>query len=263
MPVVSKFAGRGKSKIFKIESEYTFIQTLGVGTYGEVKLASWVSDPSKLVAIKIAKGQTSIHMLKNEAEILKKLSHECFPQFIDFKIDEFTNKAYLIIEYFEGSTLDSYLEDHSFDEVEALNHLKLLTDAIKYLHSNKIAHRDLKPQNIIVTQDSKVKVIDFNISKRFVDRSFDEDEKVSWLNLVSWFLIICKTMLTIICIGFEVWAEVLHTDLLTDVCSSRDSFSWLLFRKYWYLGTRNHFPINAMRNWDIINSKFKIKIRCN
>ena len=263
MPVVSKFAGRGKSKIFKIESEYTFIQTLGVGTYGEVKLASWVSDPSKLVAIKIAKGQTSIHMLKNEAEILKKLNHECFPQFIDFKIDEFTNKAYLIIEYFEGSTLDSYLEDHSFDEVEALNHLKLLTDAIKYLHSNKIAHRDLKPQNIIVTQDNKVKVIDFNISKWFVDRSFDEDKKVSWLNLVSWFLIICKTMLTIIWIGFEVWAEVLHTDLLTDVCSSRDSFSWLLFRKYWYLGTRNHFPINAMRNWDIINSKFKIKIRCN
>ena len=192
MPVVSKFAGRGKSKIFKIESEYTFIQTLGVGTYGEVKLASWVSDPSKLVAIKIAKGQTSIHMLKNEAEILKKLNHECYPQFIDFNIDEFTNKAYLIIEYFEGSTLDSYLEDHSFDEVEALNHLKLLTDAIKYLHSNKIAHRDLKPQNIIVTQDNKVKVIDFNISKRFVDRSFDEDEKVSCLNLTSWLLTFIK-----------------------------------------------------------------------
>ena len=179
MPVESKFVGRGKTKIFKIESEYTFIQTLGVGTYGEVKLASWVSDPSKLVAIKVSKGHTSINMLKNEAEILKKLNHEWFPKFIDLKIDDFANKAYLIIEYFEGNTLDSYLEDHEIDETDTLNHLKMLAEAIKYLHSNKIAHRDLKPQNIIVTIDSKVKVIDFNISKRFVDRSFNEDKKVS------------------------------------------------------------------------------------
>lgn len=179
MPIVSKFANRGKSKAYKIESEYTLMKTLGVGTYGEVKLASSVSDSSKLFAIKIVKGQTSIHMLKNEGEILKKLDNEWFPKFIDFKIDEFSNKAYLIIEYFEGKTLDKFLEESSFEEIEALNHLKLLSNAIKYLHSNKIAHRDLKPQNIIVTRDCKVKIIDFNISKKFIDRSFDEDEKVS------------------------------------------------------------------------------------
>ena len=178
MPVVNKFVGRAKSKKFKIEFEYVFIQILGVGTYGEVKLASLVSDPNKLVAIKIAKGQTSTRMLHNEAEILKKLHHECFPKFIDFKIDEFANKSYLIIEFFEGDTLDSYLDNNTLSELEALENLKLLAEAIKYLHSNKIAHRDLKPQNIIVTKDRNIKVIDFNISKQFIDRSFDE--KVSF-----------------------------------------------------------------------------------
>ena len=164
-----------KSRIHQIESEYEFIETLGVGTYGEVKLALDTSDPSKHVAVKIAKGQTSITMLKNESEILKNLNHEWFPKFIDYQIDELSNKAYLIIEYFEGKTLDLYLEDNTFTEESALDHLTSLSSAIEYLHSSKIAHRDLKPQNIIVTQDNKVKIIDFNISKHFIIRSKTDD----------------------------------------------------------------------------------------
>ena len=85
-PNTSKFSLKRWSQFYNIESEYKYIETLGVGTYGEVKLASYKSDTKKIVAIKIAKGQTSIHLLRNEAEILKKLNYECFPAFIDFKI---------------------------------------------------------------------------------------------------------------------------------------------------------------------------------
>ena len=174
-PNMNKFSLRGKSKLFNIESEYKFLETLGVGTYGEVKLASYVSDSTKFVAIKIAKGQTSIHLLRNEAEILKKLNHECFPNFVDFKIDEISNKAYLIMEYFKGKTLDQYLEEQKFSEEKALSHIITLVNAIKYLHFHKIAHRDLKPQNVIITHDDQVKIIDFNVSKKFVARSSESD----------------------------------------------------------------------------------------
>ena len=174
-PDTSKFSLKRWSQMFNIESEYTFIETLGVGTYGEVKLASYKSDPTKFIAIKIAKGQTSINLLRNEAEILKKLNHECFPAFIDFKIDEISNKAYLIMEYLEGQTLDLHLENLKFSEEKALCNIISFVNAVKYLHSNKIAHRDLKPQNVIVTNDGHVKIIDFNISKKFVIRSTEDD----------------------------------------------------------------------------------------
>ena len=86
-------------------------------------------------------------------------------------IDEISNKAYLVMEYLEGQTLDLYLENLKFSEEKALCKIISLVNAVKYLHSNKIAHRDLKPQNVIVTNDGQVKIIDFNISKKFVIRS--------------------------------------------------------------------------------------------
>ena len=180
-PIIDKLSLCSRGKSLWIESEYKVLETLGVGTYGEVKLASCVSDKDKLVAVKIAKGQTSIQMLRNEAEILKNLNHECFPKFIDFKIDELCNKAYLIIEYFKGKTLDLYLEDMKLSEKESEGHMIKLVEAIKYLHTNKIAHRDLKPQNVIMTNDGQIKIIDFNISKRFITRS--SEDNIMWITI--------------------------------------------------------------------------------
>ena len=89
-------------------------------------------------------------------------------------IDEISNKAYLVMEYLEGQTLDLHLENLKFSEEKALCNIISLVNAVKYLHSNKIAHRDLKPQNVIVTNDGQVKIIDFNISKKFVIRSTED-----------------------------------------------------------------------------------------
>ena len=47
--------------------------------------------------------------------------------------------------------------------------VKQLLEAVKYMHENKVMHRDLKPDNIIITEDGTVKLIDFNSAKKFGD----------------------------------------------------------------------------------------------
>ena len=83
------------------------------------------------------------------------------------------------MEYIEGLPLDEYIEEHgTMTEEEAGKFLLMLIKAIHSLHSKGIAHRDIKPQNILITDDKKLKLIDFNISKKMKERrSLDEDQK--------------------------------------------------------------------------------------
>lgn len=94
----------------KIEDHYEFGIKLGVGTYGEVRQATCKAT-SKPVAIKICRGKTAIEVLRKEADVLRQLSDNCFPNFIDFRINAVLNRAYLVMELIEGETLDKLVEN--------------------------------------------------------------------------------------------------------------------------------------------------------
>lgn len=93
----------------KIEDNYEFGVKLGVGTYGEVRQATCKAT-SKQVAIKICRGKTAIEVLRKEADVLRQLSDNCFPSFIDFRVNSVFNRAYLVMELIEGETLDKLVE---------------------------------------------------------------------------------------------------------------------------------------------------------
>ena len=140
---------------------------IGSGTYAQVKSATHI-DSGKCYAVKIWKGDTSVRMLDQEASILKELNSDYFPKYHDYKFDEASNTAYLFMELIEGDTLEEIWEEK--DAVipsEATSILLQLSEAISTLHEQGIAHRDIKPQNILVTKSNVVKLIDFGISARF------------------------------------------------------------------------------------------------
>lgn len=71
------------------------------------------------------------------------------------------------MKYFEAQTLNEHIiESGCLSESEAKKCFRVLIDAINLLHNNKIAHRDIKPQNILINKDLELKLIDFNISKK-------------------------------------------------------------------------------------------------
>lgn len=156
---------------YKVEDYYTLISVIGAGTYAKVYLALSKLDEQK-VAIKISRGKTAGNYLREEFELLKSIDDPTIPKAIEFKENLLKNTSYLVMEFFEGQTLDDFVEQHGvIGEDQALICIKSLTECVARLHKLGVAHRDIKPQNILINQDFEVKLIDFNISKKGKDIS--------------------------------------------------------------------------------------------
>ena len=125
-------------------------------------------------------------MLKSEYDILKQVSHPCIPRVFKFAEDASKHESYIIMEYFEGVTLDTRIADSGVmteDQSKAV--VSQLLSAVQYLHSVGVAHRDIKPENVIINDNNEVKLIDFNISKHFDRDAADKKFKCVFYTQIS------------------------------------------------------------------------------
>ncbi|CAD8104040.1 unnamed protein product [Paramecium sonneborni] len=144
---------------------YQILNVLGHGATAEVKMARHKM-LDIVVAIKVYGNNANIQLLEQEVLILQLLSH---PNIIKlyYKLES-QQSIYLIQEYFSPMTLDNYMKGRTIkrlseDQVKIIG--KQLTNAIAYLHSLQIIHRDLKLENILIDpQTMKIKLIDFGYS---------------------------------------------------------------------------------------------------
>ena len=169
------------------------VQSLGKGTFGNVYLYKHKIS-NKLFAVKIIdklkeeyKGTSQY--LQSEIDILNKLKH---PNIIKLeKTIDNQNHLLIIMEYCNGGTLSECLQKYinknntkGFTE-EIIQHImRQIVDALYFIHSNNIIHRDLKLKNIMVNFDNeieranlnmmkaKVKIIDFGLSKQLSNNGF-------------------------------------------------------------------------------------------
>jgi serine/threonine protein kinase len=106
---------------------------------------------------------------KQEAAILAALDHPNLPRITDFFVD--SNKEYLVMDFIEGSTLEDLIKnsDKPLDPEFCLEMTAQLIDVLEYLHRQDppVIFRDLKPANIMLTPDNRVKLIDFGIARIF------------------------------------------------------------------------------------------------
>lgn len=150
-------------------SKYSIERVIGTGSFGNVLLGSEKTTNRK-VALKIcpSSSESITKCFYNEIEILALLDSPFFPKL--YHSENYKSFFVITLEYCPGDTLLKYLEkQQSLDENSILVILKQLLDALSYLHHNKIAHRDIKLENIIVSDDFKVKICDFGFSTFFND----------------------------------------------------------------------------------------------
>ena len=160
--------------------KYKTLNLIGSGGMSKVYLAESTSLGTKWAIKAVDKKLHTEFDLLAEPNILKKLNHPSLPRIIDIEEDE--NNLYIIEDYIDGTSLDRQLkEKKNFDENTVINWAKQLCDVLIYLHNQKpnpIIYRDMKPANIIVDKDNKVKLIDFGIAREF---KIDNDSDTTYM----------------------------------------------------------------------------------
>lgn len=105
--------------------------------------------------------------LNQEASILKSLDHPGIVRLYDCFVEDF--RGYLVLEFVDGRSLkDLVVEQGAQSQAFVLDIAVQLASVLKYLHGQypPVIHRDLSPDNIMLSQDGKVKVVDFNVARK-------------------------------------------------------------------------------------------------
>lgn len=147
---------------------YEIRGVLGAGGMGRVYRAY---DPGldRDVAIKalfrdLSADEANLRRFEREAKLLATLSHPNIASIYGFHI--FDGRPYLVLELVEGETLDEMVKRAPLSQEDAIRVARRITEALEEAHSKGIVHRDLKPSNVKVTEEGKVKVLDFGIARK-------------------------------------------------------------------------------------------------
>jgi non-specific serine/threonine protein kinase/serine/threonine-protein kinase len=148
---------------------YRIIERIGQGGMGDVYLAERSDDQfRKKVAIKLIRlGMDSEFVLKrfrNERQILASLEHPNIARLLDGGTAS-DGRPYFVMEYIEGERIDDYCDEQKLTTLQRLELFQKVCSAVHYAHQNLVIHRDIKPGNILVTEDGVPKLLDFGIAK--------------------------------------------------------------------------------------------------
>lgn len=149
---------------------YEILKHIGKGGMGEVFLAKDTILGRK-VAIKflpeeMQKNPRARSRFIREAKSAAALDHPFICKI--YETGEIDGKAYIVMEYVEGTTLSNKLEEGLLPLKNSLHVASEIADALEKAHEKGIIHRDLKPSNIMLTPQRHVKVMDFGLAKRIL-----------------------------------------------------------------------------------------------
>jgi serine/threonine protein kinase len=158
-----------------LDGKYKVIKQLGSGGMGTVYLCKHIRLRNLWAVKKLEKDGSEALNAGTEAEILKGLNHPGIPRLIDMFNHE--DNLYLVEDYIEGETLESYIKVKGPVRNEELYGIIFqICSIIEYLHSFEppIIYRDLKPSNIMLDTKGKVVLIDFGISRIYKPDNKDD-----------------------------------------------------------------------------------------
>lgn len=164
-----------------IAGRYEFVKYLGGGGMSNVYL---VKDKilNRDVAVKVInippyEKEKAVERFEREVQNTTILSHSNVVNVLDVEEDD--NCYYLVMEYIEGPTLKEYLcKEGKLSADEAVEMTLQILKGIAHAHHHRIIHRDIKPQNILMTKNGTLKILDFGIARALSETALTETNHV-------------------------------------------------------------------------------------
>ncbi|XP_041004441.1 SNF1-related protein kinase catalytic subunit alpha KIN10 isoform X3 [Juglans microcarpa x Juglans regia] len=167
--------GPGGNDLDVFLRNYKLGKTLGIGSFGKVKIAEHILTGHK-VAVKILNRRKIRNMemeekVRREIKILRLFMH---PHIIRlYEVVDTPADIYVVMEYVKSGELFDYIvEKGRLQEDEARNFFQQIISGVEYCHRNMVVHRDLKPENLLLDSKCNVKIADFGLSNIMRDGHF-------------------------------------------------------------------------------------------
>ncbi len=155
----------------KTVSHYEVLDQVGQGGMGVVYRAKDLK-LDRIVAIKflpshLASSEESKKRFMQEAKAAASLNH---PNIMGiYEIDEYNDSVFMVMEFVEGQTLKSYISNlktgSGIPFLKAAEWMSVISKGLKAAHENNIVHRDIKSENIMISSDEQLKIMDFGLAK--------------------------------------------------------------------------------------------------
>jgi len=153
----------------KTVSQYRILEKIGTGGMGEVYKA-YDTKLQRFVALKflpqtLLTNTEALERFLREARTASNLNHPNICTIHDIK--EFETQPFIVMEFLEGCTLRTRLNDGPVPPTEAVDLAIQVAEALTAAHELHIVHRDIKPSNIYLSKGSRVKLLDFGLAKHY------------------------------------------------------------------------------------------------
>lgn len=137
---------------------------------------------NRLVTIKVLRPEFTcdedfVQRFRREAQAIASLSHPNIVSIYDVGLEDKVH--YLVIEYVEGDNLKNFIRSQGTIQPErAVEIAQQISDALQHAHENNIVHRDVKPQNILITREGRAKLTDFGIAKEATTATLTQTDTI-------------------------------------------------------------------------------------
>jgi eukaryotic-like serine/threonine-protein kinase len=155
----------GRDLIGREYGQFRLVGLIGEGGMGVVYRAERIGGVAQIVAVKLLRfevTEASAARFVHEARLLARLEHPAIARLIDVGVKD--GEPWIAIEFVPGRPIDEYCEHHDLDLRSRVKLIALLADAAATAHRMLVVHRDIKPTNVLITEDGRPKLIDFGIA---------------------------------------------------------------------------------------------------